>query len=310
MSIICQFCEKEFKSYGGLHKHLKTHDMTQEEYYHNFYPRYDRLTKEIIPYKSRDYYFNQEFARQENKNTWCLLHKDRDEVKSFMLGELKKRINDKELEHVPSYLEMMNSELLHIDVYREVFGAFSNVCSQLGMKPIFGKGINFEQFKSKKPPENLHVFIDTREQKPLKFKNSSPLKLDFGDYGTGGDHYDKTFVDRKSLQDFRGTLSQGNLERFREELGRAKKFGCYVYILTECSMQDVWDSDENAHGATTSAYLFHNARVLQHEFKGHCQFLFSGGRRESEYLIPRLLLWGKKLWDVDLQYYLDKYRKT
>ena len=283
--------------------------MTQEEYYHHFHPRYDRLSGEIIPYESRDHYFSQEFARHENKNTWCLIHKNQDEVKEFMLGELAARIEEKRLNYVPSHLEMVSSGLLHLDVYREIFGSFSKVCEQLGKKPIFGKGVDFNKFKDRAPPKDLHIFVDTREQHPLGFKNSSPLKLDFGDYGTGGQYYDKTFVDRKSLQDFRGTLSQGNLNRFREELGRAKRFGCYVYVLTECTIQDIVDSDDRAHGSTSSAYLFHNARILQHEFKGHCQFLFSGSRRASEYLIPRLLLWGQKLWDVDLQYYLDKYRR-
>lgn len=310
MSIICQYCQKEFKSHGGLHKHIKTHEMTQEDYYHHFYPRYDKLTGEIIPYESREKYFSQEFARHENKNTWCLMHRNQDEVREFMLGELRNRIEQKNLKYTPGYVEMFCAELMHIDAYREIFGSFSKVCEMLGKPPIFGKGIDFDTFKRKKVPADLQVFVDTREQKPLRFKNSTPLKLDFGDYGTGGKYYNKTFVDRKSLQDFRGTLSQGNLERFREELGRAKKFGCYIYVLTECTIQDVQDSDESAHGASSFAYLFHNVRVLQHEFKGHCQFLFSGGRRESEYLIPRLLLWGKKIWDVDLQYYLDKYRKS
>ena len=48
-------------------------------------------------------------------------------------------------------------------------------------------------------------------------------------------------------------------------------------------------------------------RLLTHEFKGHCQFLFTGNRGTSELIIPKLLYYGKELWDVDLQYFFDNY---
>ena len=48
-------------------------------------------------------------------------------------------------------------------------------------------------------------------------------------------------------------------------------------------------------------------RLLQHEFSGNCQFIFTGSREKSEALIPKLLYHGKKLWNVDLQYYIDKH---
>ena len=47
-------------------------------------------------------------------------------------------------------------------------------------------------------------------------------------------------------------------------------------------------------------------RVLNHQFSGNCQFIFTGSREKSEEFIPKLLKLGKKLWNVDLQYYIDK----
>lgn len=47
-------------------------------------------------------------------------------------------------------------------------------------------------------------------------------------------------------------------------------------------------------------------RLLQHEFAGYCQFIFSGNRTSSEILIPKLTAVGNILWDVDVQYFLDK----
>jgi hypothetical protein len=52
-------------------------------------------------------------------------------------------------------------------------------------------------------------------------------------------------------------------------------------------------------------YIYHNMRVLAHEFAGSCQFIFTGSREESERLIPKILTLGRKLWNVDLQYYID-----
>ena len=53
------------------------------------------------------------------------------------------------------------------------------------------------------------------------------------------------------------------------------------------------------------SFIYHNMREKSHEFKGVCQFVFSGGRAESEDIIPRILFFGEKLWDVDLQYNID-----
>ena len=53
-------------------------------------------------------------------------------------------------------------------------------------------------------------------------------------------------------------------------------------------------------------YVYHNMRVLNHKFSGNCQFIFTGSRERSEEFIPKLLKLGKKLWNVDLQYYIDK----
>jgi hypothetical protein len=47
-------------------------------------------------------------------------------------------------------------------------------------------------------------------------------------------------------------------------------------------------------------------RVLSHEFAGNCQFIFTGSRAHSQDIIPKILVNGKDVWDVDLQYYIDE----
>ena len=55
----------------------------------------------------------------------------------------------------------------------------------------------------------------------MKFKNTTSMKLDFGDYAVSGDHYDYTYVDRKSESDFKSTMTSG-FDRFKREMDRKR----------------------------------------------------------------------------------------
>ena len=168
---------------------------------------------------------------------------------------------------------------------------------------MFGSGLPKEWVNP--VDKDLKIFIDTREQQPLSFSNSEFLKLDFGDYAVGKEHYDYTYVDRKSETDFKSTLSKNNLKRFRAELERTKKFDSYLFIVTETDMSTMESRNRWSPHTSNMKYIYHNMRVLNHDFAGHCQFIFTGGREQSENIIPKLLTLGRKLWDVDLQYYIS-----
>ena len=147
--------------------------------------------------------------------------------------------------------------------------------------------------------------IDTREQKPLSFGESELLKLDFGDYTVGGSDYSYTYIDRKSESDFKSTVSVG-LDRFKRELDRVRQFNSFMYVLVESSIEKIKKNNVFAPHRSNLAYIWHNTKVLARDYSDVCQFLFSGGRRASEYLVPRLLKCGRDLWDCDVQYYIDK----
>ena len=42
-----------------------------------------------------------------------------------------------------------------------------------------------------------------------------------------------------------------------------------------------------------------------YDFPRRCQFIFSGNRKNSKFLIPRILYYGKQLWRTDLQYFIE-----
>jgi hypothetical protein len=137
------------------------------------------------------------------------------------------------------------------------------------------------------------------------------MALDTGDYTAAGDFYDRTYIDRKSASDFISTLSLRNLDRFKAELGRISNMDSYLFVVVESSLEYIEkylkSAKRNKFGPhkTSSRFIYHNMRELMHEFSDRCQFVFTGGRDQSEFLIPKILFFGSILWNVDIQYYID-----
>tara|TARA_Y100000361_G_scaffold29586_1_gene24470 strand:+ start:6397 stop:7320 length:924 start_codon:yes stop_codon:yes gene_type:complete len=304
MSYKCKVCHEEFDTEKGLHIHLKKHKMDLATYYTTFFPRYNMLTGDPLPFKNKEDYFNHDFSTRRQLLKWCMTESE-DKVKKYTLLKLKKRIEDKDLKFAPNHLELKISQLPDIDVYKKLFGSYSEACKEIGVKPLLGKSIDSRFFNDDEEFENLKILIDTREQKPLTFMKSEELKLDFGDYTVGGDDYNYTYVDRKAEQDFKGTLS-GGMKRFRRELERVREFGSYLFIVVESDLTKIYKNNMFGPHKSNLNFIYHNMRLLTHEFKGHCQFVFTGNRANSQSVIPKILSIGEPLWGVDLQYWIDK----
>lgn len=300
----CMVCREEFETEKGLHVHLKKHKLDLATYYTSFFPRKNMLTGEPLPFKNKKDYFNNDFINRSQMLKWCNSANE-DEVTRYCLEKLKKRIKDKQLSFGPNYLELKISQMPDIDTYKKCFSSYSEACKKVGTQPLFSKPIDPDFFKGDEEFEDLNIFIDTREQKPLVFNKSEDLKLDFGDYTVGGDDYNYTYVDRKAEQDFKGTLS-GGIDRFRRELQRVKDFDSYLFIVVESDLNKIYKNNMFGPHKSNLNFVYHNMRVLTHEFNGHCQFIFTGNRAESQSVIPKILTLGKKLWEVDLQYYIDR----
>lgn len=302
MSYKCKVCGAEFKTEKALHAHLKAHKMYVADYYVKYYPRYNKLNGNPLPFKNKDQYFNTDFFSRKQLVTWCETA-PKDEVKDYIIDIAKKRIKRKEYTHAPFYLELLKRHLPDLDIYKEHFGTYTKACEAMGAKPIFYKGMP----KEFNEDVDAEVLIDTREQQPLKFPKSKILKLDFGDYTLGGDNFSNTFVDRKSSGDFLSTFG-GQVDRFKREMKRCVELDSYMYIVVEKSIKDIEKESIFKRGIRTPklAWVFSNLINVQHEFAGNCQFVFARSREHSEKIIPKLLSLGNKLWNVDVQYFLDK----
>ena len=165
------------------------------------------------------------------------------------------------------------------------------------------KHINFTEIV-----KNKQNYLSVEKQGFEYFKNSESLKLDVGDYAVGGDLYDYTFVDRKSYQDFCATITNG-YARFAKELERCRSMGCMLFVVIETAFDKMWATNRAGYKKFNLDYVYHRMREIQAEYSDCCQFVFSGSRRNSEEIIPKILGLGKKLWTVDVQYFWGKQLK-
>jgi len=300
----CKICDAEFDSERSLHAHIKAHKILLSEYYITYYPRYNLYTNELIPFKNKDQYFSTYFSNSIEMEKWAATADD-EHVQQILLDILNKRIISKNLQYAPNHLELMLLELPTIEMYKTYFGSYNEACRRLQIEPLLNKSIKSKFLNLDKNLKDMRIMIDTREQTPLKFQNSKPHKLDFGDYTASGEYYNKTYIDRKSETDFKSTMTVG-YDRFRKELQRAKEFDSFLYIVTESSIDKIINNNKYGPHRSNLTFVWHQMRMLSHDFARNCQFIFSGGRNWSQELIPTLLYAGREMWHSDVQYYIDK----
>ena len=297
----CKECDQEYGSLRSLHAHIKKHGVLLGDYYVKHFHRKDKLTGELIPFKKYDQYFYTSFLNASNMRKWCE-KAPKEEVEDFVINSIKDKLTSKNIKAGPPALYLETSGLPDMEICKEIFGSYNAVCKKFGMLPMLAGQLpkEFDDDFS-----NNNILIDTREQRPLSFKNSELLKLDVGDYGVSGELYDYTFVDRKSYQDFGATVT-GGYARFVKELERCKSLGCFLFIVIECDFDQIYWKNKSVYKKFNLGYVLHNMRDIQAKYSDCCQFVFSGSREESVKLIPKVLVLGQKLWKVDLQYFWNK----
>jgi hypothetical protein len=303
MSFNCLECDKQFDSERSLHAHIKKHDMFLHDYFVKHFSRRNLLTNELLPFKNKDSYFDCDFCSIDELYKWCELG-NQEVVKNYIKDKLATRIESRNLNFAPNEIELFTSFLPSIDIYKKFFKSYTYLCAELNIKPMFAEKLP-DYFWDDDFVKDLVILTDTREQEPLFFKNQKVQKLDVGDYAIL-DHFDYTFVDRKSEQDFKSTLSKDNLNRFKRELDRCRSMGCYLFVVVDADLKNLDETNKKSAHKANMKYIYHNMRLLQHEYRDCCQFVFSGSRLNSEYIIPRILKSGKSIWNVDLQHFLNK----
>lgn len=131
------------------------------------------------------------------------------------------------------------------------------------------------------------ILVDTREQKPygfVKMKDVSieRFSLETGDYSVKG-FEDRIAIERKSLDDLIGCLTQGR-ERFERELARSKHLDFFA-VIVEAAYHDIARHKYNSQMAPTAALQSISAFHVRYR----TPFLFAGDRPGGEYLTHSLL---------------------
>jgi hypothetical protein len=304
----CACCKKEFSKDKGLHLHLKAHKLSIKDYYHKYYPRYDKHTGELIKFKNKEQYFSSDFNNKRNLKSW-LKKISSSEAKEYCRNLLVKRREEKKLIYTPTEVELRTLPIPPIHFYEELFGSYYELCEEIGYKNKFKKIPTKKNYRETFNKDHL-IYIDSREQNPLRI-NDFPTEvkgLKFGDYCLNDKKKTRnTYIERKSVPDLIGTLSSG-LERFKNEINRAAEQKAYMVILVERNLSDCLAFNRLKHvykknTRVTPDFIFHNVRDLIQEFS-HIQFLFVNGRGECVRIVKKLLLSGalKERYDLQLAY--------
>jgi hypothetical protein len=307
MSVICQVDGKEFKDEKSLHLALRSYGLNKEKYYHKYFPKKDLLTGDIINFKSKEQYFNSDFNDKNNMKKW-LKEQTIEKAKEYCKDILIKRKKDKNLTYSPSQIELRTIMSPSVAFYNKIFEDYYNFCSSIGLENKF---INLEnisnQFKNKLNSKDT-VYVDTREQNWLKFDIPFEIKtLPYGDYTCSNDNCN-CYIERKSLSDFISTLSSGNLERFNNEILKAKKDGAYLVVIIEEKLSSALSFQYLPHISkkikATPEFIFHNVRDLI-QLYDNLQFLFVDGRNEMKRIIESIFASKCFYKKIDLQLAYD-----
>lgn len=304
----CKICgpDKHYVSEDEFHSHLKTHKISRESYYTTYFPRRDLLTDEPIPFKNKEHYFSHSFLSKENLSAW-LTSQPAEVQREFCKSCLVERKARKGILYSPSQVETRSVMMPAVSYMEKVFDYYS-LCSELGL-------INKYRHCDNLLSHNVFfgekiIFVDTREQKPLRFTwDSEPKKLDYGDYAFVNEAWTgKCHIERKSATDFIGTLGIG-LDRFKREIERAGEDSASLIIVVEESLSlilkfnELLDLPDSIRA--TPEYIFNNVRELIQKYP-FIQFLFVHGRSKAASAITKIFEYGNLHINYDLQCMYDK----
>ena len=120
MSFKCKACEKEFETERKLHAHLKAHSLRVAAYYQQYYPRYDLHDNKIIKFKSKKYYFENDFNSRGNVIKW-LNKQPVEKAREYLKTKLRERVEAKSLTYAPCQVEMRSVIIPSIITYEKFF---------------------------------------------------------------------------------------------------------------------------------------------------------------------------------------------
>ncbi len=309
MDNICKICNQPFAERSHF---WKIHRVKEKDYYEKYWPKQDMLTGEKLEFKNPEQYDFTDFKDKKNLKTYIETN-TKDFVLNYLANSLKKRLKIKNSFCLPSEFELKSLQfptLKYLEkkytsyVFRELLDLINNGVTKIN-EVILSK--NFHNNELNEINKKLEFIVDSREQSVLDLQNIQIEKLCYGDYSIKNNN-DKIYIERKSLTDFIGTLSQG-YERFQKELERCKKDNGYLIVLIEEKYSNILGFNYLPHCKRIKAspeFIMHNARELLRLYPFNLQILAVDGRKEAARVINKIFKLEENPRSIDLQYYYDK----
>lgn len=315
--LICQFDQSEHADLAALHAHLRKWRVKQERYYHEYHPRRDRLTGELLPYKDYTQYHSAEFASKTNLKRWLTANKV--EGLAWAIDWLRRRKEEKGLVYAPSQAELrttMSPSIPYYDAMLADSGGYHGLAARLGFLPRY---LPIELLPEIGAPVGATIIEDTREQSPLKLSVPTISRaLEVGDYAFDTPHDQGIRIERKSLADFCGTMNgrlittkgkkvtrvDSALARFAREMDRAVAANLYVVMMVESDIneaQSIGYLPQTRHVKASASYLLHNLRDMLTRYPLHLQVVFVAGRTEMAAKLVKVLSMGLAIKTLDAQ---------
>lgn len=303
-----------FENDVALHRHLRVHKVMVVDYYHGHFPRKDLHTGDLIKFKNKNQYFSQDFNSRVSMKKW-FDSASAEEAKEYCHNYILKRIQEKKLNYSPCEVEARSLMCPPIPFLQRSFGNYYSYCKEnFSLKNKYTRypdGMTFpEEVGANSINYKLYeIYVDTREQKPLKFNFQTQIQtLKFGDYCFSEPKLSgNTYIERKSITDFIGTMS-GGYERFKKEIERAREDNAKLVVLVEDDMNNCLNFKFLPYVSkkirATPEFIFHNVRELIQDYD-NVHFLFVKGRVEASRVIERLFLFAGQYNLVDLQLAYD-----
>ena len=297
--IKCEECSQEFEERKKLHYHLRTHKLSQQEYYHKHFPKFDLYTGEIITFKNYEDYESKFFEKKGNLSKYISTNSP-NRVKQVLGQILDHRIDSKGLIWEMSEVELRSLEWPFKKQIESIYGDSSIFFEKLNRRYKDSGDLQVKNLNGK-------IFVDTREQKPYIFEdcNFEITNLNFGDYACEINGKEGlVHIERKNMMDFIQSFSSNNYDRLRKEFQRAEVCGKNIIVLVEKDLGSMLGFDKmpriKKFVRASSQHIFHNVRQTYQEFR-NVQFLFAKDKEIAKVLC-KSILFNEHLFEYDLQY--------
>ena len=272
------------------------------------------LTGDLIKFKNKNQYFSDDFNSRINMKKW-FQSASKEQSRSYCHNYIENRISKKGIKYTPCEVEVRSLMCPPIPFLQTAFDGYYEYCSEnFNLMNKYTKYPEKLTLPEDIKPDELStkinkIYIDTREQKPLKFDFTTQIEtLKYGDYAFSDSKASmNTYIERKSITDFIGTMS-GGFERFKREIERAKEDDAKLIVLVEEDMNNCLNFKFLPYVSkkikASPEFIFHNVRELLQSYD-NLHFLFVKGRLEATRVIQKIFTNASKYHRIDLQLAYD-----